>query len=397
MHYTLYRYGNWAMNTIFFIVNTILASGLFKHFSERVKGLVGSRRQQKAAGGSVLKKSNATKAVFLIILTVLLSFTITSCGAIIYDLIEGGGKGSGEKCSITVSVTYTGDYPVSSAFPIYIAVFEYYFNGNEPDLVYVSDPLLSTSGSYAFNDLEEMSYGVLVFLDRDSNNEPSTGDVYEFYYDREYDPDEIYLNYYSNLTMSFDDTWVWVDGFYENFDDGVANNWSNDGSGRWSFNFSGMDGQYKMSGTYQGNRAYSYYNDDFDDFTYSVEVTQTAGNFYSRRGIIFRSQNPWDLNTGYFSGYVLWINDYGNWGLERWVSGIYTLIGSGTEPYLISDLNYIKITCSGISISISFNGSPVVNENDNAFLNGKVGIFAEDEMSIHNEFLFDNIQLMEVP
>jgi len=224
----------------------------------------------KNALAMVEKKNNATKAVLLIILTVLLSFTITSCGAIIYDLIEGGGKGYDEKFSITVSVTYTGDSPVS---PIYIAVFEYYFDGNEPDLVYVSDPLLSTSGSYTFNDLEEMSYGVLVFLDRDSNNEPSTGDVYEFYYDREYDPDEIYLNYNSSISMSFDDTWTWVDGFYENFDDGVANNWSNDGSGRWSFNFSGMDGQYKMSGTYQGNRAYSYYNDDFDDFTYSVEVT----------------------------------------------------------------------------------------------------------------------------
>jgi len=391
MYYTFYRYGNWAMNTIFFIVNTILASGLFKHFSERVKVLMGSRKQQKAAGGSLLKKNNATKAVLLIILTVLLSFTITSCGAIIYDLIEGGGKGYDEKFSITVSVTYTGDSPVS---PIYIAVFEYYFDGNEPDLVYVSDPLLSTSGSYTFNDLEEMSYGVLVFLDRDSNNEPSTGDVYEFYYDREYDPDEIYLNYNSSISMSFDDTWTWVDGFYENFDDGVADNWIDDGSDRWYVTI----GTYTMQGNLYDDYAYSYYDHDFDDFTYNVSIEQNDGDNLSWRGIFFRSSNPWKLNEINFEGYLLKIDGNGNWYLEKFISGAPTTIETGTSSYLYPGIganNIIEVSCIGSTISIYFNGNHIKDVTDNSYLYGKVGIFGYDDgnLSIPNEFWFDNASL----
>ena len=72
------------------------------------------------------------------------------------------------------------------------------------------------------------------------------------------------------------------EGFIEDFDDGVANYWVDDGSGTWTVE----DGVYKMTGNRPPGQfytsRYSYYdNGIFDDFTYEIEVNNLQGSLSS--------------------------------------------------------------------------------------------------------------------
>jgi hypothetical protein len=218
--YTILYVGE-GMNIIFFLYNSFVVSGVFRHVAGKMRAGVQNGRGQSASGYSLIRKDPGRNKVFLIVTILLVSLMLTSCGALLYDIIEGGNR-SAQKYSITVNYLYSGSSPVSSSSPLYVTVFGYY--GNEPDIVYSSTPLTSPSGSCTFSDLEELSYGVLVFLDYTMDGGPSTGEPYEFYDDVGDNPSEIYLDSNLSVRVDFDDTYSWVDGFYENFDDGVADN-----------------------------------------------------------------------------------------------------------------------------------------------------------------------------
>jgi hypothetical protein len=380
------------MNIIFFLYNSFVVSGLFRHLAGKLKATAQKVRVRTSSEHSLMRKNQGRYRVFLIVAILLASLMLTSCVALLYDLIEGGNK-SASKYSITVNYLYSGIYSVSTSSPLYIAVFGYYFSGNEPDIVYPSSPLTSPSGSYTFSDLEELSYGVIMFLDFNMDGSPSTGEPYEFYDNVGDNPSEIYL--YSDLSVdvSLDDTYMWVEGFYEDFDDGVADNWFPDGS-RWTL----LNYTYVMRGTKSDNYAYSYYNDDFGDFAYEVSVMQKNGDLSDRRGIFFRAANPSELDTGYLDGYLLWIDSSQNWGFERNSGGVFITIDSGTSYNLYTGMgstNYIRVECYGSGFDFYFNGYWEAYASDNQFSFGKVGIFGFDRNSMNNpnEFWFDNAWL----
>lgn len=146
-----------------------------------------------------------------ICMVVAAAFTSCGFGTMLYDLIAGGKGDEVKTYTLEVNVRYVGNYSVSYDTPLLIAAFGYYFNGPEPDLVYMSSPIASKSGSYSFAGLDERSYGILVFIDFDGDAYPSDGDIYQFYNGRSESegPDELYLAQNESVSITLDDGFVW--------------------------------------------------------------------------------------------------------------------------------------------------------------------------------------------
>jgi hypothetical protein len=315
-----------------------------------------------------------------------------SCGAPLFDL-AGGSQKSASTRSITVHYQYGGCRYISPYSPLYAAVFGHDFTGDEPDLVFLSPPLVSPSGTCTFTGLQKLEYGLLLFVDCNRDGNPSTGEPYEFYDNAADNPAGIFLDSDKSVSVSFDDAYTWVNGFYENFDDGVADNWVDDGSGLWLL--SGVN--YVMQGGKTDSYTTSYYAEDFGDFTYHVSVEQNDGDPLGRRGIFFRASNPSGFKYGYLNGYVLWIDSNGNWGLERNTGALFITIANGPSGDLytgIGSSNTITVQCYGSEIRIYFNGksSPAYTGYDTMFSWGKVGIFGFDRNHGYppDEFWFDD-------
>jgi hypothetical protein len=350
-----------------------------------------------------VRKNKVLLALLAIIFGVGFCIFMSSCGYLLYDLIEGGDSKSSEKYSINVNLWYSGSYPVGTAEPMYSIVYGFYFEGFEPDLVYVSDPITSSYGSHSFSELEKMSYGILVFIDLDGNYMPSYGDIYQFYNNTDYDPDEIYLNSDKDFDIFLYDSYTWTE-ITENFDDGVADNWNHDGYGRWSIDFiGGQDGEYQMNWLNLGDWGYSYYNRNFDNFSYSADIVQLSGDTQSLRGLLFRSPTPDEINNIFtFVGYLLLITSDGGWCLERYNGGGFSRINSYGDiepsPYLYTGMgssNRVRVDCFNSTIDISFNDNHVEKITDSTSLSGSVGLVGYDHASFNNAFHFDNVLISE--
>lgn len=193
---------------LMFILNSILSSGIYKHLFAKFKG---NKRSWKPLlhGGVMGKEKNRLKVLTFFLITIIVTFGFSSCGYMLYDLINGETKGGDLKHSIHVDVQYSGARSLTTTNAMYIIVYGYDFSGSEPNIVYSSDQILSNSGSYSFDELEEMSYGVIVFIDADGDYNLSGGDVYQFYNGKEHDPDEIVLDSDREIDMFLDDSYYW--------------------------------------------------------------------------------------------------------------------------------------------------------------------------------------------
>lgn len=383
---------------ILLLISMYLSSGLLHTVSEKLRGTLRSVKKEKGPEIGLKKHSQVWFALCVVVLAVM-SLFLTSCVALIYDAVQGGQKSSGETHTLTVNYTYSGSRTISSSTPLYIASFGYYFTGDEPDLVYTSGPLIQYSGACAFSDLEEMSYGVITFVDENSNGEPDFGEVYQFYNAKESDPDEIFLNSTQTITVYLTDAYTWFDAFYEDFEDGsMSEKWVDDGSGRWSLSTGVSDSDYRMKYAGMTDVAFSYYDEEYADFVFEVEAMQSSGDISSQYGVFFRSSNPAYYGTATFSGYELTVDSSGNWSLERWDNGVRITPqpAYGKSPYLSNGLgkpNLLRVECYGSTIDVYFNGYHERTVTDGTYQSGRVGLTAADQ-GLNNIFAFDNISVM---
>jgi len=398
LHYTLIRANKnttAGLNVILLLISMYLSSGLFHTLSERIREKVRPVKKAKYPDMGGAKHSQVWFALCVMAL-VIMSLFLTSCVALIYDAVQGGQKSSGETHTLTVDYNYSGSRTISSTTPMYIASFGYYFTGDDPDLVYMSDPLTRYSGSWVFSALEEMSYGVIAFIDENDNCEPDFGEVYQFYNGKDYEPDEIFLNSTQTVTVSLTDDYEWFDAFFEDFEDGsMSEKWFDDGSGRWTI-FTGVSGSdYRMQYAGMADVAFSYYDAEYADFTLEVEAMQSSGDTSSPYGVFFRSVNPDDYGTTYFSGYELTVDSSGYWRLARWDSGVRTTLVPDTFSSNLSGFgkpNLLHVECYDFTISVSFNGTQESIITDGTHLSGRVGLTAAEHGS-SNIFAFDDISV----
>jgi len=176
---------------------------------------------------------------------------------------------------------------------------------------------------------------------------------------------------------------------YEDFNDNVADNWVDDGADVWSVG----EGVYKMTGMSTGEVRYSYYDQDFDDFTYEVDVRRTQGSLLHAQGMVFR----WG-DTGE-NGYVFHMGANGKYLILKVINGSYTfLIPSWTDSDAIDQgydvWNTLKVVCSGTTMEFYINDTLVESLVDSEFYSGRVGVKALDAGSTPANIMhFDNARL----
>ncbi len=355
-----------------------------------------------------MKGCRTGKPVLMLTLAAGLVLFAVSCGffPMLFDM-EKEGEPFYLKVTVMGSVTidpsvFVGGYVYIGFVDLDPLSAEYFptpipwagFSGSWQQLGYYSG---GEGGSYffTFQNVPKGSYFLLALVDMNSNGGLDLGPAG--------DPSEPVGAYPMNTDgpylMEFDaDQFnisipILYEGFLEDFDDDFAQNWVDDGTGRWSI----FSDEYIMSGFMSGNYAFSYYDKSFENFTYSVTIRQTSGSWGTQRGIFFRSQNPWEMNSTNFTGYRLGFDGNGNWSLMRLDGGgVYSSLGSGFSGDLntMSVPNIVEVQCYDTVISVYFNGQSIASFIDDRYSYGMVGIFAWDDDTGVTEFRYDDATLM---
>jgi len=182
-------------------------------------------------------------------------------------------------------------------------------------------------------------------------------------------------------------------GFFENFEDGVADNWIDDNTGRWNV----TNHKYIFESTGSFKDALTYYNQQFADFTYEAEFTVVSGENASF-GLYFRGDGILtddDYNNGYI--FDIYVDSYSN---ESYFAVFYNFNGSSyalfdweyTDLININGTNSIKVICDGNNMNFYINDVLVEDIYDETFSEGYVGLWAGDAY-YYNTISFDNINL----
>jgi hypothetical protein len=176
------------------------------------------------------------------------------------------------------------------------------------------------------------------------------------------------------------------------FDDGQAQNWTDDGSGCWSIS----EGTYVMTGTNTGKESYSHYNQEFTDFIYQVDTRKTGGDSDKSAygyGLYVRSDG---IQQNY---YAFGIVVDGYYMIGKSVGGSFTKLVDWTTSNTIktgyNQCNKLKIDFQGSTLKFYVNNTLLETIEDTTFSSGKVGLFVRDSASSStpDTVQFDNVYL----
>jgi len=186
---------------------------------------------------------------------------------------------------------------------------------------------------------------------------------------------------------------IFEEGVYEDFNDGVADDFITDGSGRWN----ATNNAYVMTGTNLNTVGYSYYPYKFSDFGLSVDMKVTKSSASSHAfGIYFKSQSAYVKSNSY----RLSIMRDGRWYIGVYINNTFSYI---TDSWIVSsDLNTglnatnnIKVIFIGTQAHIYFNDVyQGYASNLSDFTQGYAGVLGYDSNLYENEFSFDNFEIV---
>ena len=184
---------------------------------------------------------------------------------------------------------------------------------------------------------------------------------------------------------------IQVAGFTEDFDDGVADNWVDDGA-HWFV----LNGVYNLDTTVY-DYYYSYYNfPAYSDFTYSADILQVdTGDYYLTYdfGIRFRDDMTED------NYYELRVEADGSTWLYKRVGGTQTTLANveGPASFLtgVAVWNNFKVVCAGSTIDVYFNDvlEPGLSVVDADLTTGAVGLFGQCSGIKLQAYMYDNVVL----
>ena len=180
---------------------------------------------------------------------------------------------------------------------------------------------------------------------------------------------------------------------YEDFEDGVANNWEiNDNR------FSIANGKLIMNGYSNDTWASAYYDEVFDNYTLEYEFgrQQSSGTIGKSIGTIIHSNgyfegsgaNGYEINfttSGYYSVWKM-VNGSES-SIINWTSSSYINTGFGVS-------NVVSIHVNGANFEIYVNGHFVNSFTDNTFSSGIIALGTYDSSSGTNEVWFDNVTVL---
>jgi hypothetical protein len=180
---------------------------------------------------------------------------------------------------------------------------------------------------------------------------------------------------------------------FEDFTDGTAQDWVDDGSGRWSV----TGGVYVMAGNKGNAKRFALYDDLFCDVKFQADMRKTAGDDAGTRwtyGLHLRGD---DEDNSYYS---IVITTDGKYMIGKRVDGLFTVLAAWTaSPALITgkgQWNNLTIEAVGDLLKFSANGTLLSTIEDDSLICGTLGLYAYDAASsdIPDRVEFDNIMII---
>jgi hypothetical protein len=179
----------------------------------------------------------------------------------------------------------------------------------------------------------------------------------------------------------------------EDFSDGVAQNWEDDGSGRWSV----TGGAYVMAGNKGNAKRFALYDGTFCDVRFQADMRKTAGDQpgtnYSY-GLHFRGDAE---DSSYYS---IVIATDGKYMIGKRVDGAFTVLVNWTaSPALVpghGQWNTLTIEAVGTSLKFFSNSTLLATLEDPSLICGTVGLYAYDAASsdVPDRVEFDNVVIV---
>lgn len=174
--------------------------------------------------------------------------------------------------------------------------------------------------------------------------------------------------------------------YREDFNDGLAQNWSDDGVRNWVVE----NGAYKSVRTDWGlHKSESIYTGKvFSDFIYSAKMRRTHTG-EDEKGIIFRADSS--LNNYYQFSTLSYAECF---SIKKIENGVYTSEKSGTSSQIKNDTNWmtLKVIANGSLLKFYINDQKVYETYDNSFSSGKIGLFCTGDMMYYSgDYYFDDV------
>jgi outer membrane protein assembly factor BamB len=202
----------------------------------------------------------------------------------------------------------------------------------------------------------------------------------------------------------------------EDFDDGEAQGWVDDGSDTWSVAFVGAaqdshsarnrvaspaaNGIYQMTGVQADMRRYAYYDEDCGNSVFQADVRKTAGDTSEGAypyGLRVRADGTGE------NYYWFIIARIGYYRIGKRVDGDATvLVDWTTTPALnkgYNEWNTLKVVAQGSTLHFYANDTHLETIEDASLSHGQMGLYAYDEESSvePDQVQFDNVHLWATP
>jgi hypothetical protein len=283
------------------------------------------------------------------------------------DRIPAAGTLTGPTVSgrtLSGTVTYSGAETVTAAQPLRVDVWA------DASTPLDAEVFTSVQAQYDFSfELDPGSYAVSAAVDMDASADLSEGDVFIFY-DGTFDLDDPTLVDVTtggqSIVIDLDDSNFL--GFFEDFDDGVADDWLEDPDALWSVS----NGDYVMTGIESDDVAVAAYDlDSVADFTFHCDSLEQLGGSEAAAdwGILLR----FDPVTQ--SGYTVTLEDGPIWVVYR----ISSISGTPLAWGAFAERSSITVDFRGSDMELYIDGVLTWTGADTTYTNGYVGFYAWDD------------------
>jgi hypothetical protein len=302
-------------------------------------------------------------------------------------------------------VYYVASEQISETSPLVVEVYSTSGDGwNLVDSKHFIKPVsIPYNYDYYFSfELEPGTYYAIAYVDKDNTGDISEGDEYTIYNQKHlfqaYDQIDLTSSDFHGI-IYFTDGHEF--GFYQDFSTGIPADWT-PSDDRWQV----VNEKYTMSGTavngggpgsgYEETAWTLYGEENITDFAFSVTTEQTQGDFENGDwGILFRFGLPG--LSGIPTGYALWLDNDGWWGVNLIENDAELFTGPGFTPG-----DVVTVECVGYDCTVYINGTQTGKFNLgrygslNKYASGYVGLYAWDDSdeSDENVFTFDDVWLI---
>ena len=175
-------------------------------------------------------------------------------------------------------------------------------------------------------------------------------------------------------------------GYFEDFNDGLAQNWHEDIDDSWQV----IAGEYRAQSS-TNNWMMAYYEaKQWEDL--SVQMTcRRTGSTDTSAAVTLRASSNFDNGIG--SAYVFQITIAGYYGIWKQVNGSFSWLQSWTpSPSITTGTNTLTAVAEGSLLKFFINGTLVWTGSDNALISGDIGLGGYTEPGgYETTHYFDNV------